>query len=212
MYQPDGIAVYQNSGIPYLFTANEGDAREYAGFAEIKRVKEVSLDATAFPDGAALKTDAQIGRLNITTTLGDTDGDGDLDALYSLGARSFSVWNGLTGAQIFDSKNELDSKAIAAGVYDDLRSDDKGAEPEGIAIGKVGNKMIAFVGLERADAVAIYDITNPTIPVFLQLIKCGDAPEGVLFIHAKDSPTKKSLLIVSSENDGVVKVFTPNTI
>jgi hypothetical protein len=212
IYMPDGIAVYQSNGIPYLFTANEGDAREYAAFTEMKRAKDVVFDATAFPTAITLKTDAQLGRLNITTTLGDIDGDGDFDALYSLGSRSFSVWNGLTGAQIFDSKNELDTKAIAAGVYDDARSDDKGAEPEGITIGKVGNKIIAFVGLERVDAVAIYDITKPTTPVFLQLIKCGDAPEGVLFIPAKDSPTKKSLLVVSSEGDGVVKVFTPNTI
>lgn len=212
VYMPDGIAVYQSGGIPYLFTANEGDAREYTAFAEIKRAKDVTFDATAFPDAVTLRADAQLGRLNITTTLGDTDNDGDFDALYSLGARSFSVWNGLTGAQVFDSKNELDTKAIANNVYDDARSDDKGAEPEGITIGKVGNKIIAFVGMERVDAVAIYDITIPTTPVFLQLIKCGDAPEGVLFIPAKDSPTKKSLLVVSSENDGVVKVFTPNTI
>jgi hypothetical protein len=212
IYMPDAIAVLQSGGIPYLFTANEGDAREYAAFAEIKRVKDITLDATAFPDGATLRTDAQLGRLNITTTLGDTDGDGDFDALYSLGARSFSVWNGNDGNLVFDSKNELDTKAIAASFYDDARSDDKGAEPEGIAIGTVGNKKIAFVGMERADAVAIYDVTVPSAPVFLQIIKCGDAPEGVLFIEAKNSPTKKSLLIVSSENDGVIKVYSPKTI
>jgi hypothetical protein len=66
--------------------------------------------------------------------------------------------------------------------------------------------------MERVDAVAIYDITDPTKPVFLQLVKCGDAPEGVLIIPAKNSPTKKSLLVVSSENDGVVKVYTPKTL
>jgi hypothetical protein len=212
IYMPDAITVLQSGGIPYLFTANEGDAREYAAFAEIKRVKDISLDATAFPDGATLRTDAQLGRLNITTTLGDTDGDGDFDALYSLGARSFSVWNGNDGNLVFDSKNELDTKAIAANFYDDARSDDKGAEPEGIAIGTVGNKKVAFVGMERVDAVAIYDVTLPSAPVFLQIIKCGDAPEGVLFIEAKNSPTKKSLLIVSSENDGVIKVYSPRTI
>ena len=65
--------------------------------------------------------------------------------------------------------------------------------------------------MERADAVAVYDVSNPGAPVFLQLLKTGDAPEGVLFVSAKDSPTKKSLLIVSSEDDGVVKVFTPAT-
>ncbi len=135
-----------------------------------------------------------------------------MDALYSLGSRSFSVWNGNTGAQVFDSKNELDLKSVAAGVYDDGRSDDKSVEPEGITIGKVGNKQIAFVGMERADAVAVYDVSTPTAPVFLQLLKCGDAPEGVLYIPAKNSPTKRSLLVVSSENDGVVKVYTPDTI
>ena len=212
IYMPDAIAVLQSGGIPYLFTANEGDAREYAAFAEIKRVKDITLDATAFPDGATLKADAQLGRLNITTTLGDTDGDGDFDALYSLGARSFSVWNGIDGNLVFDSKNELDTKAIAANFYDDARSDDKGAEPEEIAIGTVGSKKVAFIGLERADAVAIYDVTVPSAPVFLQIIKCGDAPEGVLFVEAKNSPTKKSLLIVSSENDGVIKVYSPKTI
>lgn len=216
VYMPDAIAVSEVNGTPYLFTANEGDSREYTAFAEVLRIgsKDVKLDATVFPNATDLKKEEQLGRLNITKTLGDTDGDGDFDALYSLGARSFSVWNGNTGAQVFDSKNELDVKTIAAGptFYDDLRSDDKSVEPEGIAIGKIGKKKVAFVGMERADAVAVYDITDPSKPSFLQLLKCGDAPEGVLIIPAKNSPTKKSLLVVSSENDGVIKVYTPNTL
>lgn len=212
VYMPDALAVYTNNGIPYVFTANEGDAREYGTFADIKRMKDITLDPTVFPTASTLRGDAILGRLNIITTLGDNDNDGDYDALFSLGARSFSIWNGNTGALVFDSKNELEQKAIGINVYDDLRSDDKGVEPEGITVGKVGNKMVVFVGLERADAVAIYDISNPQTPKFLQIIKCGDAPEGVLFIPAKDSPTKKSLLVISSEADGVVKVFTPNTI
>ncbi|TDQ10939.1 choice-of-anchor I family protein [Pedobacter metabolipauper] len=212
MYLPDAISILEHNGTPYLFTANEGDAREYAGFSEIVRVKSANLDATVFPNASVLKQDGNLGRLNITTTLGDTDGDGDLDALYSLGSRSFSVWNGNDGTQVFDSKNELDVKCVEANAYDDGRSDDKSVEPEGITIGSVGYKKVAFVGMERADAVAVYDVTVPTKPVFLQLLKCGDAPEGVLFIPAKNSPTKKSLLIVSSEGDGVLKVYSPDTI
>jgi hypothetical protein len=211
IYMPDAIAVYTSNNVPYLFTANEGDAREYTAFAEAKRVKDITLDATVFPNRNDLKTDAQLGRLNITSTLGDIDGDGDYDALYSFGARSFSVWNGNDGTQVFDSKNELDAKAVAAGYHDDNRSDDKSIEPEGVAIGKVGNKMVAFVGMERIDAVAVYDITTPSKPSFLQMMKCGDAPEGVLFIPASKSPTRKSLLVVSSEDDGVMKVYTPKT-
>jgi hypothetical protein len=204
---PDAISSMNYNGLPYLFTANEGDAREYTGFSEIKRIKDITLDAIAFPNAATLKQDVQLGRLNITTTLGDTDGDGDFDALYSFGARSFSVWNGNTGDLVFDSKNELDVKAKDLGVYDDARSDDKGTEPEAITIGKVGNRIIAFVGMERADAIAVYDVTNPTSPVFIKMFATGDAPEGVLFIPASKSPIQQSLVVVSSENDGVIKIY-----
>jgi hypothetical protein len=207
MYQPDAIAFYLAGSTPLLFTANEGDAREYNAFAEIKRVKDLTLDPTAFPDGG-LKSDALLGRLHVTTTLGDLDKDGDFDALYSLGARSFSVWNGINGQQLYDSGNELDLRAATAGVYDDGRSDDKGVEPEGLTIGEVNKRPVLFVGLERADAVAVYDVSNTGTPRFLKLLPCGDAPEGILFITAKDSPTRSSLLVVSSENDGVIKVYS----
>ena len=209
VYMPDGIAVIEEFGIPFLFTANEGDAREYpdAGFVEIKRVRQVTLDPTVFPNAVTLKEDANLGRLNITTTLGDTDGDGDFDELYSYGSRSFTVWNGLSGQLLFDSKNELDEKASAFGVYDDGRSDDKSVEPEAVVIGASGKQRFAFVGMERADAVALYDLSSCLSPKFVKMLKVGDAPEGVLFVSAKDSPTKKSLLIVSNEGDGTVRIF-----
>lgn len=228
MYQPDGIAVLDTkikegetdnddlaakdgNRIPYLFTANEGDARDYAGFSEEVRVGSgsVILSPAVFPNAASLKLVQNLGRLNITNTLGRTGIGNEYNALYSFGARSFSVWNGNTGLMVYDSKNTLEQKVVQAGRYDDDRSDSKGVEPEGIAIGQVGKKMLAFVGLERVDAVAIYDVTDPTQPRFLQLLATGDAPEGVLFIDAKDSPNGRSLLLVSSEGDGVVKVYMP---
>ncbi|OSZ81296.1 alkaline phosphatase [Chitinophagaceae bacterium IBVUCB2] len=209
MYQPDAIAVLEDRGSPFLFTANEGDVREWPAYAENKRIKDLTLDAVAFPD-ATLKQDAKLGRLNVTNTLGNTDGDSDYDELYSFGARSFSVWNGQSGNLVFDSKNELENKCIAAGIYDDGRSDDKGVEPEGITLGVVGRKAIAFVGMERADAVAIYDVTNPTHPKFIKLLAAGDGPEGLLFIPSTQSPSGKSLLVVSSENDGTIKVYQVN--
>ena len=209
MYQPDAIAVLEDRGIPFLFTANEGDVREWPAFAENERIKDLSLDPTAFPD-AALTEDAQLGRLNVTTTLGDADNDGDYDELYSFGARSFSVWNGYSGQLIFDSKNQLEQKCIEAGFYDDGRSDDKGVEPEGVTLGIVGRRPVVFVGMERSDAVAIYDVSNPYHPVFIKLLHSGDAPEGLTFIPAQQSPVGKSLLVVSSENDGVIKIYKTN--
>jgi len=209
MYQPDAIAVLLNKGTPYLFTANEGDVREYNAFNEAKRVGSLTLDPAAFPNAATLILPEQLGRLNVTTTIGDEGKDNDFENLFSFGARSFSVWNGNTGSLVFDSKNELEKKAKEAQFYDDTRSDDKGVEPEGLALGFVGKSNLAFIGLERADAVAIYDVTNPSYPSFLQILKSGDGPEGILFIPAKDSPNQQSLLVVSSENDGVIKIYMP---
>ncbi|WP_310377583.1 choice-of-anchor I family protein [Flavobacterium sp.] len=212
MFQPDAISNFKINNIPYFVTANEGDAREYSGFVDVKRISSSSviLDPLIFPNAAILKAETSMGRLNINTKMGDTDGDGDFDELVSFGARSFSIWNGNTGQIVFDSKNELDSKALEFGVYDDNRSDDKSVEPESVVVAKMGDKSILFVGLERADALMIYDVSNPSAPKFLQILKTGDAPEGLLFIPAYKSPTKRSLVVVSSEGDGTVKIFQPD--
>lgn len=92
----------------------------------------------------------------------------------------------------------------------DRRSDAKSAEPEGVMLGYIGKKIISIIGMERADAVALYDVTNSYSPSFIKLLPTRYAPEGLLFIPAKDSPTKKSLLVVSNENDGTVKVYQTN--
>lgn len=212
MYQPDAISSFEVNKISYFVTANEGNAREYSAFVDVKRVgsSSVILDPVAFPDATGLKAETSLGRLNINTKMGDTDGDGDFDELVSFGSRSFSIWNGTTGDLVYDSKNELDKKSQELGFYDDGRSDDKGAEPESVVVIKMGTKTILFVGLERADAVMIYDISNPAAPKLMQTIKTGDAPEGLLYISASKSPTKRSLLVVSSEGDGSVKIFQPD--
>lgn len=211
MFQPDAISNFEINKVQYLVTANEGDAREYSAFTDVRRINHSSviLDPTIFPNAIALKADASMGRLNINTKMGDTDGDGDFDELVGFGARSFSIWNGATGQLVFDSKNELDKKAYEFGVYDDGRSDDKGVEPEAVYVTKMGDKQILFVGLERADAFMVYDVSNPMAPKYLQTLKTGDAPEGLIFIPASKSPTKRSLVVVSSEGDGTVKIYQP---
>ncbi|PTS96659.1 alkaline phosphatase [Flavobacterium sp. HMWF030] len=210
MFMPDGISHFSSNNVPYFVTANEGDAREYAAYSDIKRMKSMKLDATVFPDAATLKLDANLGRLNLVSDMGDTDGDGDLDEMVAFGARSFSIWNGNTGKIVYDSKNDVDKKTNELGTYDDKRSDDKGSEPEAVVAVKMGSKNILFVGLERSDAFMTYDVTNPTSPIYLQTVKTGDAPEGIHFIPASKSPSKRSLLIVSSEGDGTIKIYQPD--
>ncbi|HSK11653.1 MAG TPA: choice-of-anchor I family protein, partial [Phnomibacter sp.] len=218
IYQPDAIVVSERNGAPFIFSANEGDSRsaeDFPGYEELVRVNNgsVVLEPTVFDPAFAWKNNANLGRLNITNTLGRDPATGRYTGLYSLGGRSFSIWNGNTGEQIFDSGNELDRKAVMAfnaglGPNIDNRSDDKGIEPEGLALGRVGNRNLLFVGLERANAVAIYNVTDIERPQFLQWLPSGERPEGVLFISADKSPNGKSLLVVSSENDGTVRTYT----
>jgi hypothetical protein len=209
MFMPDAIGFYEYKGDPFIITANEGDTREYSSFTENKRVNQSKLDAASFPDSKIL-ADHKLGRLIIDTIFGDPDKDGDIDELYSFGTRSFTVWNGNTGQKIWDSHNQLDQLAHQAGYYDDSRSDDRSIEAEGIAIGRINKKTYAFIGMDKADCVAIYEITNPYLPKFKQLLQVGDGPEGILFISKEYSPINKPLLVVGSENDGLIKVFTTN--
>jgi len=191
MYQPDAIASWQTgSGFranTYLITANEGDARDYDGFSEEERIKDIVLDPTAFPNAAELQENENLGRLNITTTLGDRDNDGDFDALYAYGARSFSIWEvgrRNTISQIYDSGDQLEqiTAALNPEFFNstndesefDSRSDDKGPEPEGITIGHYDNRVYAFIGLERIGGIMVYDVTTPRSPEFIQYINTRD--------------------------------------
>ncbi|WP_031529485.1 choice-of-anchor I family protein [Dyadobacter crusticola] len=210
LYLPDAISYFSVNGSNYLITANEGDAREYAALDEQARVSSVTLDPTAFPNGATLKLPANLGRLRITNTLGDTDKDGDYDVLFGFGGRGFSIFNAADMSLVHDSGSDFEQKVIDAGFYDDDRSDDKGVEPEGVTVSTINGKPIAFIALERADAIAVYDLSNPASPHFLQLIKTGDAPEGVLLVPSDKSPNGKSLLVTANEGDGTVKFYQTN--
>lgn len=210
LYLPDAISYFNVNNTGYLITANEGDAREYDAFVEQARISTLKLDPIKFPNAATLQKKEQLGRLYVTKTLGDTDKDGDYDELYAFGGRGFSIREAATGQLIYNSGKSMEEEVVKSGAYDDSRSDDKGVEPEGVTVGRVNGKLIAFIALERADAVAIYDVSNPKAPQFLQLLRTGDAPEGILFVAPDKSPNGRSMLIVSSEGDGTVKVYQPD--
>lgn len=210
VYQPDGIATFNEGGMDYVITANEGDVRDYyTNFVEGVKVSSLTLDESVFPNAADLKKDAQLGRLVVTQFEQSSTAESLYSKLVSFGARSFSIWNGTTGAQVYDSGKDLEVQANAAGAYPDDRSDAKGVEPENLAVGMIGSKRFVFVGLERADAVAVYDITDIANVQFKQFLKTtgDDAPEGILFISAAESPNGNPLLVVSNEDSGNVTVY-----
>lgn len=211
-YLPDAIAHFSVNDNNYIALANEGDTRGWAGYNEEVRVKDLTLDPVKFPTAATLKLDANLGRLTVTKAYGDTDGDGDYDELYTTGGRSLSIVNATTGVLIANIGKDLEQRVIDAGRYEDDRSDNKGVEVEGVTVAKVNGKTLAFIGMERVDMIAVYDVSIPSTPKFVQLFATGDAPEGLMFVKPKDSPNGRSMLIVSNEDDGTVKFFQPNKI
>ena len=228
MYMPDAIASYEVGGQTYLVTANEGDAREYLGspgFVEDSRVGALPLEPSIFTAaacGGACSSNSQLGRLTVTTTLGRNPVTGRFDALYAFGARSFSIWSASV-QQVFDSGDDLEQRTRALSMVAfnaghennnlDDRSDNKGPEPEGVVVGKMGSKTFAFIGLERVGGVMVYDVSNPYAPQFVTYTNSrsgmsGDrGPEGMIFVSAVDSPSKEPLLIVGHEVSGTTAIY-----
>ena len=203
MYQPDSIASMEFNGITYLITANEGDSRDYDGYSEEIRIKDLAddfsstielenIDSVVF--NGNLDDDENLGRLRITSTLGMADNsclqpngepDGcEYNALYSYGARSFSIWNTDTETQVFDSGSDFERiTAQRLGLNfntsndetkGDGRSDDKGPEPEALALGTINGVTYAFIGLERVGGIMVYNISNPENAQFVQYITTRD--------------------------------------
>lgn len=225
IYMPDAVAMATIDGKSYIVTANEGDTRDYDGYSEEERVKDLILDETAYPDAAALQKDESIGRLKSTSANGDFDQDGDVDQIYSFGGRSFSIFDAY-GNIVFDSGDQFAKKTLQNepdlfnedGGKKDSRSDDKGVEPEAVAVGVIDGKTYAFVGFERQSAIVAYDISNPWSPEFVTWYNnrevdgngdvTGDiSPEIIKFVPAADSPNGENLLVVGYEVSGSVGII-----
>ena len=230
MYQPDAIAFYLHDGRRYLVTANEGDTRDYECYSELERIKDLDLDPVHFPNADDLQEDENLGRLRVTTAGADTDDDGDVDQLRSFGGRSFSIWTA-QGQLIHDSGRDFErilGRHDAANFNSDntendsfdSRSDDKGPEPEALALGTIDQRVYAFVGLERQGGIFAYDVTDPlavelaayaNTRIFSGDAEAGTAgdlgPEGLLFIPASQSPNGQDLLVSANEISGTIAIF-----
>ena len=132
---------------------------------------------------------AELGRLTVTrpSTIGVaglTQTSGTVQSVYSFGARSMSVWRADatlaadTGNQLerltFDlDKGNFNKSNTAASLLDD-RSDNKGPEPEGVAVGTVGGTSYAFLAAERAGSIFAYDLSDPLSPAVQRLREHAD--------------------------------------
>lgn len=186
--QPDTIRSIEIGGRDYLLTANEGDTRDWDGYSEEIRVKDLGsekkglapicesvVEGVTNPDGSPmtiedLQKEENLGRLTITKADGLNEDGSCYETIYGVGGRSFSIFD-TDGKQVFDSADDFER--ITAEVLPknfnsnnsesnfDNRSDDKGPEPEAIEVGQIGEKTYAFIGMERIGGIFVYDITDP---------------------------------------------------
>lgn len=258
MYQPDAIAQVTRGATTYLFTANEGDAREYPCLMGGTSTTALEAEDVRFGKNAAasvdatLKSDAVAGRLKVTPFTpasvagAPVNASTSITAGYSYGARSFSVWQASNVEGVFPMTRVYDSGSsiekylsttraasfnadwnTTTGLVNavDSRSSSKGPEPEGLAVGRAYGRMWMVLGLERDGGLMLYDVTDPTFPIFKSYINtsnpagnllqstkktaaAGDvSPEGILFVSDKESPTGKAMVIVSYELSGTVGIY-----
>ncbi|MCW5890180.1 MAG: choice-of-anchor I family protein [bacterium] len=243
MYQPDGIGTFTIGGVTYLATANEGDSRgDYAACGGNEEVRGGDLAGRTLAGGLAgldrdgdgipaLADNDELSRLQVTNQFPLPAAPNPIASLYVFGGRSMSIWNPATGALVFDSGDQIEQIVAAqlpafhnSGVGKspgdgfDTRSDNKGPEPEGLVVGEAEGRTLVFVGLERANGIMVWDVTDPAAPIFqewerTQVVFDGDlvtagaqpagdlAPEGLAFVPAAQSWTGKPLLFVAHEAD-----------
>lgn len=218
---PDQIDLYQSAGHTWLVTADEGDDRGDDGpLADQQRAGEL-LAAGRLDPSFANRVPA---RLNLCRHLPDASTTtGVVDRPIVAGARSLSVWDADT-LTLVGSTGDAFEQAMATTwpelfnadgkggkVRFDARSDDRGPEPEGVKVRRIGERFLAFCTLERPGALALVDVTEPTRPTLLfihPLAASGHlGPEGICFIPATDNPTGADLVLVGCETSGTVVVL-----
>lgn len=233
--QPDTVAGFSMGKDTFAVVANEGDAREWTCLTDDTRASALKVDPGAYANWPQWRGNAELGRSKVNPNIGDVDGDGDIDVVHLIGSRSMSIfkngqllWDSADlleqiqvdklGAANMNGAHELSADGAFVQYLPQARSDDKGAEPEGLAVGMVGDRRIAVLGLERMSALVLFDISNPAKPLYQGWVQMQPttttplitssawSPEGVIFIPATTSPNGKPLIVTSYEVSGSLTI------
>ncbi len=225
-FMPDAVASYETKGKTYLVTANEGDEKEYGPLNERATVKSVVLNPSIYPNAEMLQQDHNLGRLRITN-LNGVNSKGEYEQLHVVGPRSFSIWDADSKSLVFESGDIIELITSQDPVFKALfnadnednelkgRSRSKGPEPEGVAVAQIGDEFFAFIGLERVGGVMVFNITDPSSPVFVDYKNNRDVntfggdngPEGITYIAPQVSPDGKAYVIIANEISGSLSIF-----
>lgn len=249
MYMASAGATFSDRGKEYLVTVNRGNWREVGSYDEKTDVATACANGQLDPVTCGpINAPAAIPSLKIARYPHRYDPAElpKIDAPYSYGGRSFSILSD-QGRRIYDSGSQLEALTYRAcpaffnsqsdqNTFDD-RSGQKGPEPQGVTVGRIGHRQYAFIALKRIGGIMAYDVTDPQNPIFQQYINnrdfavepknslsvlpppyddtelyvncdAGDIqPEDVVFVDAWRSPTHEPLLLVTSDYSGSMTIF-----
>lgn len=185
------VTLQENNGVAIIDLQTNRITNVFsAGSAEVKGVDTKSdklinptdtLPATPRePDAIAWIDDNHVATAN----------EGD----WKGGTRGWTVFD-TNGKIVWDAGNSVENLAIRHGLHNNKRAKKKGVEIEGIATAKMNGTNYAFVGSERSNFVAVYNVNDPANPQFVQMLFTTNGPEGILPIP------ERNMLAVSSEVD-----------
>jgi DNA-binding beta-propeller fold protein YncE len=215
--EPESVAFSHDSRFAYVtLQENNGVVRvdmltaqlTFMGLGETTHAADLTVNGlyqpveilTAFrePDGIAVD---RTGRFFVTADEGDTRNAAG--SAGPRGGRTVSVFDAETGALLGDTGSQIDEAAAAANVYPDGRSNRGASEPEVLDLTHYRGRTLVAVGLERANAVALIDVTDPTTPVVVDIAPVGVGPEGVKFFRVGS----RLFVAVANEVSGTVSLL-----
>jgi len=215
--EPESVTFTNNSRYAYVtLQENNGVVRldvrtgemTFFGLGQTTHLADLTVNGayspvetlTAFrePDGIALD---QTGRFFVTGDEGDTRASAAVGG--PRGGRTLSVFDAATGAFLGDTGKQLDDAAAAAGVYPDSRSNSGSTEPEVLDLTSHRGQTLVALGLERANAVALVNVDDPTAPTVLDVASVGVGPEGTKFFRSGN----RLFVATANEVSGTVSIL-----
>jgi hypothetical protein len=185
------VTLQENNGIVLVdLTTGTVTASFTAGAVDLDQIDVVEEDIISQTGNLSAVPREPDTVVWISADMFATADEGDLDG----GSRGFTIFS-TDGSVVSTSGNEIEHLTARFGHYPEKRSENKGAEPEGLAYGVFGGLPHLFVLSERGSIVLVYDVSDPAAPAFVQALPTGTAPEGAKTIGSRN------LLIIASEAD-----------
>jgi DNA-binding beta-propeller fold protein YncE len=186
------VTLQENNGVAVLdVVSGELESVFSAGEVALEGVdsaQDGAIDQTGSVEAAPREPDA-IGWVDDEHVATANEGD------WKGGTRGWSVFEAATGAVVWDAGASVEELAVRVGLHNEDRAGKKGVEMEGLAVATLDGVRYAFVGSERSNFVAVYDVSDPASPRFVQVLATTNGPEGILPVPSRN------LLVVSSEED-----------